>query len=103
MKNKYKQIYLTRNAMFEPAISAFGLSKNPVENCLKSIQRSFRWGKPATICTHRINYIGRIEEANRTKNLELLDALLASIVKLWPDVEFMTSVELGDLISKSKK
>lgn len=103
MKNKYKQIYLTRNAMFEPSISAFGLSKNPVENCLKSIQRSFRWGKPATICTHRINYIGRIEEENRTKNLELLDALLASIVKLWPDVEFMTSVELGDLISKSKK
>lgn len=103
MKNKYKQIYLTRNAMFEPAISAFGLSENPVENCLKSIQRSFRWGKPATICTHRINYIGRIEEANRTKNLELLDALLASIVKLWPDVEFMTSVELGDLISKPKK
>jgi hypothetical protein len=103
MKNKYKQIYLTRNAMFELAISAFGLSKNPVDNCLKSIERSFRWGKPATICTHRINYIGRIEEANRTRNLELLDTLLASIVKLWPEVEFMTSVELGDLISKPKK
>lgn len=102
MRNNLNQIYLTRNAMFEPSISDFGLSKNPIENCMKSIERAFRWGKPVTICTHRINYIGRIEEKNRTENLQLLDTLLASIVKCWPEVEFMTSSELGELISKTK-
>lgn len=103
MTNKYKQIYLTRNAMFEPSILDSGLNNNSIGNCLKSIERSFRWGKPATICSHRLNYIGRIEEKNRTKNLVLLDELMSAILKSWPDVEFMTSVELGDLISKSKK
>ncbi len=102
MTNKYKQIYLTRNAMFEPAISDFGLNKNPIENCLKSIERSFRWGKPVTICSHRLNYIGRIEEKNRTNSLVLLDELLSAILKLWPDVEFMTSSELGNLITQTK-
>jgi len=102
MKNKFNQTYLTRNAIFEPAIFSNGNNIQPIENCMKSIQRSFRWGKPVTICTHRINYIGRIEEENRTKNLQLLDTLLASIVKRWPEVEFMTSSELGDLISKKK-
>lgn len=100
MKNRLNQIYLTRNAMFEPAIFSNGNNIQPIENCLKSIERAFRWGKPATISTHRINYIGRIEEENRTKNLKLLDELLTSIVKRWPEVEFMTSCELGDFISQ---
>ncbi len=102
MRNNLNQIYLTRNAMFEPAINAYGLSENPIVNCLKSIERAFRWGKPATICTHRINYIGSIEEENRADNLKLLDKLLASIVKRWPEVEFMTSSEMGNLIAKEK-
>jgi hypothetical protein len=102
MKNKYKQIYLTRNAMFEPSISVRGLNENPVCKCLKSIERSFRWGKPVTICTHRVNYIGRIEEDNRKTSLEKLDELLSSIIKRWPSVEFMTSIELGDLIANGK-
>lgn len=100
MTNKYKQIYLTRNAMFEPSIPDLGLNNNSIGNCLKSIERSFRWGKPVTICSHRLNYIGRIEEKNRTNNLVLLDELLSAILKLWPDVEFMTSIELGDLIAQ---
>lgn len=100
MKNKLNNIYLTRNSMFEPALFSNGNNIQPVEKCLKSIERAFRWGKPATISTHRINYIGRIEEENRTKNLKLLDVLLTSIVKRWPKVEFMTSSELGDLISQ---
>ena len=102
MKNKYAQIYLTRNAMFEPSISNHGLNEIPITKCIKSMERSFRWGKPVTISTHRINYIGRIEEENRTKNLKLLDELLKVIIERWPDVEFMTSIELGDLIAKEK-
>jgi hypothetical protein len=102
MKNKHHQVYLTRNAFFEPAIIQNDWSNQPIEKCMKSIERAFRWGKPAIVSTHRINYIGSIEEKNRTKNVDLLDKLLTSIVKRWPDVEFMTSIELGDLIAKEK-
>ena len=98
MKNNLNQLYLTRNAMFEPAIFSTGNSVEPIEKCIKSIERAFRWGKPATICTHRINYIGSIEEHNRTNNLKLLDRLLKALIKRWPEIEFMTSSELGDLI-----
>jgi hypothetical protein len=103
MRNKLNQTYLTRNATFEPAIAENGLNKNPIENCLKSIERAFRWGKPATISTHRVNYIGSLDPQNRNNNLKLLDKLLATIIDRWPEVEFMTSVELGELIQLSKR
>ena len=102
-KNKYGQIYLTRNAFFEPSVLDCNLNVQPVEKCLKSIERAFRWGKPAVISTHRVNYIGSIEEQNRTNNLLKLDILLSKIIKFWPEVEFMTSVELGELILQRKQ
>lgn len=100
MKNKLGQIYLTRNVFFEPSCFSPAFSSHPVEKCLKGIERAFRWGKPAIISSHRVNYIGFIDEKNRSRNLEHLDNLLSSIIKRWPDVEFMTSVELGNLIAK---
>lgn len=99
MKNKLGQIYLTRNVFFEPSCFSPTFSSQPVEKCLKGIERAFRWGKPAIISSHRVNFIGFIDEKNRSRNLEHLDNLLSSIIKRWPDVEFMTSVELGDLIA----
>jgi len=100
MKNKLNQTYLTRNAAFEPAIKESKLSQDSIEKCVKSIERAFRWGKPAIISTHRLNYIGYIEKDNRNKNLKLLDSLLSQIITKWPEVEFMTSVELGGLITE---
>lgn len=100
MTNKYKQIYLTRNAAFEPAFFADNEMNKCIETCLKSIERAFRWNKPVSISTHRLNYIGFIEENNRTRNLLILNKLLKELMKRWPDVEFMTSVELGNLIVK---
>jgi hypothetical protein len=102
-QNKYKQLYLTRNVFFEPSNKQDYLREQPVEKCLLSIERAFRWGKPATISSHRVNYIGFIEEENRANSLRLLEDLLERIIKRWPEVEFMTSVELGDLIRKDKK
>ena len=97
MKNKSGQCYITRNAFFEPVSD-----KNSVHTCLKDIERAFRWCKPAVISSHRVNYIGFIEDSNRTKNLKALDELLQQILKHWPDVEFMTSVELGDFINQKR-
>jgi hypothetical protein len=58
------------------------------------------YAKPATISMHRLNVIGGLVEENRTCNLALLKQLLKEIVKRWPDVEFMNSAELGQLIEK---
>lgn len=95
--NKHNQIYLTRNAIFEPTVTR---ETNDVENCLRQIDRAFKLKKPTIISSHRLNYIGYIFEDNRDKNLKSLTTLLKEIQKRWPEVEFMNSVELGDLIKQ---
>jgi len=102
MKNKLGQIYLTRNAAFEPSLKVYGFHINPFERCMRDIELAFQLKKPASISTHRVNFIGFIEKGNREKNLRLFDELLSTIIKRWPEVEFMTSVELGDLIKNGK-
>lgn len=87
--------YLTRNCFFEPSL----VNKSDwVDYTLASVRDAFRWNKPAIICAHRINFIGYIDESNRMNNLKLFDDLLKSIIAKWPDVEFMSSDQLGDLI-----
>ena len=44
--------------------------------------------------------MGFIDQKNRAKNIKLLATLLSMILKKWPDVEFMSSDELGYLIEK---
>lgn len=103
MSNNMNQLYLTRNARFEPAIKSDSSSQTEIDQCLRSINYAFRWKKPAIISSHRVNYIGSIEEHNRARNLKNLDLLITEIFRLWPDVEFLTSVELGDLIRQERK
>ncbi len=93
--NAYYQIYLVRNAFFEPY-------QNPnidhVNNCLKRINTAFRWNKPAIISSHRINFIGFLDKKHRDRNLIQFSILLKKIIKEWPNCEFITSDQLGDLI-----
>ena len=93
--NSLGQIYLVRNAFFEPYVDS---KKDVVGECLLRIKMAFLWGKPAIVGSHRVNYIGSISEKNRSQNLKLLENLLKEIVKQWPDVEFMSSDELGRLM-----
>jgi hypothetical protein len=95
-KNKLGQIYMSRNAGFEP--SQFP-GKDNINLCLHSIETMFKLRKPATISTHRVNYIGWLDQSNRDSTLSQLDLLLKQILLRWPDVEFMTTDQLGDLIS----
>ena len=88
-------IYLVRNCTFEP--SKF-YNQNYWESTLSQIKRAFMINTPAIISTHRVNYIGSIKESNRKNSLIQLKKLLLKVKSLYPDVEFMTSVELGDLI-----
>ena len=98
-KNNLGQIYLARNCFFEPGIMEGGLCNNPIERGLKTIERAFRWHKPAIISSHRVNYAGFLNPKQRKHGLIMLDQFLSEIIKRWPDAEFMSSVELGDLIA----
>jgi hypothetical protein len=99
-QNHSGQFYLVRNAVFEPSS---GRQNDPVGNCLREISIAFKWKRPAIICSHRVNYIGGIFRDNRTKNINLLKQLLTAIIDKWPDVEFMSSDQLGMLVSSSIK
>ena len=95
-KSKYSGLtYLMRNCYFEPSQNN---NYDWVGDCLNRINIAFNLNKPATISMHRVNMIGLIDENNRNENLKLLKQLLSEIVKRWPDVEFMSSDELGDEI-----
>jgi len=92
--NKHGQSYITRNAFFEPS-EAIG---NEINKCLSEIEMAFKFKKPAVISSHRVNYVGGLSVINRDSGLRQLKQLLTTILKKWPDVEFMTSSELGDIM-----
>lgn len=93
--NEFKQTYWRRNVTFEPSRAPH---EDWVNKCMEEIELAFRWGKPAVINSHRVNYASGIFEENRDNTLRLLDALLKAILKKWPEVEFMNSQQLGETI-----
>lgn len=97
--NRYNQIYLIRNCFFEPSWNKY---TDWIDCCMKQIETAYKWKKPAVISSHRLNYTGCIDKSSRDKNLKLLSSLLSQIIKTWPDVEFITSVELGDTIRRDR-
>lgn len=99
-RTKHNQLLITRNCTFEPSQYK---DKLAITKCLADIEAAFRFGKPAVISSHRVNYIGAIHEENRVKGLLELKILLETILKRWPDAEFMTSDELGEEILNSRK
>lgn len=99
-KSDFSQIYLTRNAFFEPSLN---IVTDPVDQCLKQIDNAFMWNKPAIITSHRLNYIGSIVKENRESNLKLLTDLFNRIIKTWKNVEFLNSTELGSYILTDTK
>ena len=98
-KNKHNMMYLVRNCTFEPAK---GL-KFDQHSALRQICKAFDSNKPAIITSHRVNYISRIKEKNRSHSLAQLDDLLKVVKKMYPNVEFISSHELGEIIRKDNK
>lgn len=97
-KSPSKLTYVTRNCYFEPSQSEIDW----VWDCMNRIKIAFRWGKPAVVSAHRVNFIGNIEESNRTNNLKKFSTLLKMVVEKYPDVEFMSTDELGRLITSAR-
>lgn len=88
-------MYLTRNCFFEPSYKGRGFS---VDDCLRQIDSAFMFRKPAVISTHRVNFVGGLVPDNRASGNMALNALFSRMLTKWPNIEFMTSSQLGDLI-----
>lgn len=92
--NQLGQVYLIRTCYFEP-------TQNPsynADSCLREIGLDFSFHKPSIVSCHRLNFIGELNKDNRDENLREFKRLLKNIVKEYPDVEFMSSDELGSII-----
>lgn len=88
------QFYITRNSWFEPSHRHIDF----VDRGLKEMEIAFRWGKPAVFSSHRVNFVGSIQPENAAYGLKELNRFLIAVIKKWPEIEFMTSTELGELI-----
>ena len=88
--------YTIRNAFFEPASAP---EKDWINITLKGVDDAFKKNKPAIIGSHRINFIGSLNEKNRINNLDMLKTILKAIVLKYPKVEFISSDELAGLIN----
>lgn len=95
-RNDIGQNYVVRNVHFEPASDT---NKDWVGQALKDIALAFRLRKPAVVSTHRVNFMGGLQPANRDRGLSLLDGLLKKTLERWPETRFLSAVELGDLMS----
>jgi hypothetical protein len=98
--NKTGIQFLVRNVVFEPTEPSIS---DWVGYSMKQIQAAFLLGKPAIISSHRVNFCGHINPENRIVGITALRALLNSILKKWPDIEFISASSLGDLLSQNKK
>lgn len=99
-KTRAGLIRLFRNCFFEPSTKP---GYDFVDDCLKRIEIAFKWGKAANICAHRVNFIGSIDSTNTDKNLPEFQRLLHEIVRRWPDVEFVSSDELGHIVEDNNQ
>lgn len=95
--NAIEQRYLVRNAFFEPTHFK---NKDEVKEIITRMNTAFFWKKPFIIGSHRINFMGTLDPRNRKENLQKLEIVLKAIIKEHPDVEFMSSDMVIELMLK---
>jgi hypothetical protein len=92
--NSFGQKYITRNCFFEPSDH----SKDWISSCFSDIEMAFKYNKPAVISSHRVNFVGGLDNKNREFGNQQLAKLLEKITTKWPSVEFLTTSELAKSI-----
>ncbi|MDD4356861.1 MAG: hypothetical protein PHN98_06380 [Smithellaceae bacterium] len=97
-RSEHGAIYLVRNCAFERSASEKG---DAWQRCFSQINRAFYLKTPAIVCSHRVNFIGSIIESNRKRGLAQLEQLLSAVRVRWPDVNFLSSAELGYMIENN--
>lgn len=95
-QNDFGITYYIRNCQFEP------YDNRSEDYCLMMMQAAFNWGKPAIICSHRVNFNGGIDPKNRKQGLHKLKNLLIRMLARWPDIEFMSSREFAEVLRESR-
>ena len=97
--NNLGQIFLIRNSSFEPSTRPNVNWRQKIKN---EVNASFLVGAPVILSTHRVNFMGGMDEKNRENNLNLFAEILIDLVKSYPDIEFMNSVQLSNFIRASE-
>lgn len=95
-RNVHRQLNWVRNVSFE-LLENQGIDM--VNKSMQEIEMAFRWGKPAVITSHRINFVGGLNQKSADQGIESLGKLLKMIVAKWPDVEFVHAHDLIDLLN----
>ncbi len=95
-KNTIGQLYSIRNCAYEPAY--YQNAAECAALCFRQIHNALHDHKPAIISSHRFNYISSINPTNAENNLEGLMWLLKKIVKEYPDIEFITTEQLFNVM-----
>lgn len=94
-KNSNDQYYTVRNVVFEPYLNQ---NVDWASKAFKEIENAFFWNTPAIVSSHRINYVSNMSVKNRDLSIKHLDALLKKINSKYPDVLFLTSDKLLELM-----
>lgn len=97
--NRIGQRFLVRNAFFEPTHFA---NQDIVKEVITRMKISFFWKKPFIIGSHRINFMGTLHPNNRKENLQKLELVLKAILRECPEVEFMSSDRVVNMMLNGK-
>ena len=85
-RNKYNQSYSVRNCSFDPSSIRDDVK---LDALMKQVDNCFSNHKIAIFENHRINYASGIDKQNRDNTLLVLDKFIGTLIKRFPDVEFM--------------
>ena len=96
-QNGFGQTFSVRNCHFEPSEKG-----TQIDHTLEEVKSAFAWGKPAVLCTHRINFTSRFNVQQRDRNLKGFNRLLKEIVQKWPDVIFLNSAEFATILKNGE-
>lgn len=86
--------YSVRNCAFEPSTNGKGSS---IDALMKQVDAIFAKQKVSVFSTHRINYVSGLSENNRQHTLTLFDQFLTTLLKQYPNVEFLSSDKLNSI------
>lgn len=93
-RNSQGMLFSVRNVKFEPSEREDDIT----DKTLRDISVCFSNNQPAIISCHRVNFNGGLQVKNRDKSLSQLDKLLKELIKTYPDVEFLSSEELFNIM-----
>lgn len=94
-RNGLGQVYSIRNCKFEPSTE---FDSSDVNSLICQVKRVFEQRKIVVFSSHRINYVGGIDEKNRHNTLKILDDFLSQLLKKYPDTIFISSDKMIELL-----